>query len=178
MPENEKKEKVNPEKLKAAIKRFKEKQKQSKGKDSKESKGSKDKKDSKPKQQGNRDIESKKNPGSSKPVVVGPHGGEYVQADTGKKQYLQSEETRVYHRDAKKALDEDSIKDILKGMIEENNIGSFVTKFKLEKSEKFKSCVRQVMDSGKSESSAYAICTASLGNKEAHPASDKKKGKK
>lgn len=114
--------KVDPKKLKRVIEKLKQKKA-----------GSKKHKEKKVRSSSG-EVSSRKDPQRKKPVLTGPQGGSYIQSDTGKRYYLQSEKTRVYHR-VKKAIESSSARELLKSIIKEAKIIQFIQKFKKEKND-------------------------------------------
>lgn len=124
------KKKIDPKKLRQVIRTFKEKKKKKTEGDPKILNVSRTQK--KPRR--DTEMESKKHPGSSKPIAVGPKGGRYVEADTGKRYYLQREKERTFHRIKKSEIEEAEIKKSVGEFLKEK-ILNFITQFKEKKEE-------------------------------------------
>ena len=89
------------EKIKDVIKEHRKKQKVE-GK--KRIAGVMERKKKKPTKRAENEVVSRKDKETKRQVGVGPRGGKYIQAATGKKYYLQREKERTYHRVAKSEI--------------------------------------------------------------------------
>jgi len=69
---------------------------------------------------------------ATKPVATGPKGGQYVVSGSGKKQYVQSDKTRTFHKLNKS---EDVVKETIDEIVKEDKYNKFVEDFKKAKSE-------------------------------------------